>query len=101
MVSIGGNPIADPIPPVSVKVRLAGKVEINWHKYYVLLPCVTDFSTIPALEIPQASSPVDLQPAVGALLQGTDATCDHQAYYFNNVPPPPPASFLPVVRTGT
>jgi uncharacterized protein YlzI (FlbEa/FlbD family) len=96
------QPLAAPVEPVEVKVMLTGKVSINWHNYYVpLLPCVTDFASIPALEIPISATPVDLQPAVGALLQGTNAPCDHQAYTFNNVPPPPELIFLPQVGVNS
>ena len=92
------QPLGDPIAPINVKTMLAGKVLVNRHNYYVpLLPCVSDFSAIPELEIPVSGTPVNLQPAVGALLQGGNAACDHQGYYFNNVPPPPPTIYLPLV----
>lgn len=93
------QPIADPIDPVSVKVLLAGKVTINGHHYYVpILPCVTDFAGIPAIEIPQSNTPVNLESTVGNLIrQGEDFLCDHDAYYFANVPPPPQQVFLPSI----
>lgn len=93
------QPIADPIDPVTVKVLLAGKVTINGHHYYVpILPCVTDFAGIPAIEIPQSNAPVNLESTVGDLIrQGGDFLCDHDAYYFYNVPPPPQQLFLPAL----
>ena len=93
------QPIGDPIDPLNVKIMLAGKVIVNEYNYYVpLLPCVTDFASIPALEIPQSGVPVDLQPAVGDLIGlGGSVVCDHQAYYFDNVPPPPLKVYLPII----
>jgi hypothetical protein len=95
------QPIGDPIDPVLIKAMLAGKVTVNEHHYYVpMLPCVTDFAAIPAIEIPQAAAPVDLQPAVGDLIRngGPNVVCDHEAYIFNNVPPPPLKVHLPLIR---
>jgi hypothetical protein len=95
------QPIQDPIEPELVKIMLAGKAVINEHAYYVpLVPCVTDFSVIPALEIPVSDAPVNLQASVGDLLRqgGSNVVCDHQGYYYNNVPPPPLKVYLPVVR---
>jgi hypothetical protein len=62
-----------------------------------MLPCVTDFASIPSVEIPLSTAPVNLQPALGDLIGlGGDVVCDHKAYYFDNVPPPPDKIFLPV-----
>lgn len=94
------QPISDTVAPMLVKIMLTGKVIVNGHTYYVpLMPCVTDFAGIPTLEIPQSGAPVDLQPAVGDLIQqgGGAEVHDHQAYYFNNVPPPPNRLFLPII----
>jgi hypothetical protein len=93
------QPIGVPIDPVLVKILLAGKVVINEHPYYVsMLPCLTDFASIPALEIPQSDIPVDLEPAIGDLIAlGGNVVCDHHAYYFDNVPPPPLKIYLPVI----
>jgi hypothetical protein len=94
------QPIADPIDPVELKVMLTGKATINEHDYYVpILPCVNNFAAIPALEIPQSTTPVNLQTAVGDLIrQGGNITCDHVAYYFENVPPPPLKTYLPLIQ---
>jgi hypothetical protein len=44
--------------------------------------CVTDFASIPALEIPQWEIPLDLEVSVGDLIrQGRQVACDHQAYF--------------------
>lgn len=94
------QPDSLPVDPVSVKVMLAGKATVNEHHYYVpMLPCVTDFSQIPALTIPVSDTPVDLQPAVGDLILqgGNDVVCDHNAYYFDGAPPPPRKTYLPLV----
>jgi hypothetical protein len=93
------QPLSDPVLPMQVKLMLAGKVIINEHTYYVpMLPCVADFASIPALELPQSVMPVDLQPTVGDLIrQGGQVGCDHQAYYFDNVPLPPLKVFMPLI----
>lgn len=93
------QPIDQPVEPVAIKVMLTGKVVLNEHPFYVpLMPCVTDFSLIPSITIPQSVTPVDLQPSIGDLItQSSNAVCDHQAYYFNSVPPPYLKTFLPVV----
>jgi len=93
------QPIADPIQPVEVKALLTGKVTINEHNYFVpILPCATSFADIPALQIPQSTTPLSLQTAVGDLIrQGSNITCDHVGYFFDNVPPPPLKTYLPLV----
>jgi hypothetical protein len=93
------QPITSPIQPMNIKMMLAGKVTVRGHNYYVpTLPCVTDFASIPALGVPQSNTLVNLQPAVGALLQQGNAVCDHEGYYFDNVPPPPHLLYLPFAR---
>lgn len=91
------KPISAPVEPIMVKMMLTGKVVINEHVFYVpILPCVTDFADIPALEIPQSDNPVDLVSAVGNLIAtGSSVTCNHKGYFFNNVPSPPSKVFLP------
>jgi hypothetical protein len=93
-------PFGEPIDPLQVKAMLTGKAIINEHRYYVpLLPCATDFASLPALEIPQSANPVNLQTAVGDLIrQGGSVGCDHQGYYFNNVPPPPLKVYLALLN---
>jgi hypothetical protein len=78
---------------------LTGRVEVRGHVYYVpLLPCVTDFASIPALELPQSATPMNLQPAIGDMLRAApDAACDNQFYTYFNVPPPRQV-FLPVLQ---
>jgi hypothetical protein len=91
------QPISSPIEPMNIKVMLAGKVTVNENNFYLpTLPCVTDFASIPTLEIPQSDTPVNLQPAVGDLIRlGGDVVCDHKAYYFNSLPQPPLKNYLP------
>ena len=85
----------------SLKLMLAGRVTFLGQKYYVpLLPCVTDFALVPALPLPQAASPQDLQPALGDLLTAAPtAACDDQMYFFNYAPPPK-TLFLPITVGG-
>jgi hypothetical protein len=92
------QPISQPDNPVPVKALLAGKATINGHDYYVpIYPCVSDFASLPVIEIPVSGTPVDLQPALGDLISmGGSPECDHEAYVFTNVPPPPMNVFLPV-----
>lgn len=94
------EPLGSPIPPMYVKMMSSGKVTINQHDYYVpTLPCVTDFASIPALEIPRSTTPSNLQAAVGDYLrQSSGLECDHKAYTYNNVPPLL-KTFLPVIRS--
>lgn len=85
--------------PVFVKAMLTGKVVVNEHIYYVpLYPCVTDFASVPALEIPQSENLVNLEPALGDLInQSGDMTCFHKVYDFSSAPPPPVKLQLPLV----
>jgi hypothetical protein len=93
------QPINEPVDPMRIKILLAGKVVINQHPYYVpLLPCTTDFTSLPSIEIPKAAAPVNLNPGIAALLAGGGNPCDHQGYYFNNVPPPPKMVYLPAIE---
>jgi hypothetical protein len=93
------QPISQINEPQTLKLMLTGKVVVNEHTYYVpLLPCVTDFASLPALELPQSDTPQDLQPAIGDWLDANPAApCDHEVYNFNNVPPPPLKVFLPAL----
>ena len=64
-------PISTTVPPVKVKPMMAGAFTILWQTYYVpLLPCVNDFASIPAITIPQASTPQDLIPSLVDLIKG-------------------------------
>jgi hypothetical protein len=89
------QPIADPVAPVEVKALLTGKAVVDGLTYYVpLLPCTANFANIPALEIPQSDTPLNLQTAVGDLIrQGDNVACDHQGYYY----PPLYKTYLPTV----
>lgn len=85
--------------PVLVKAMLTGKVVVNEHTYYVpIYPCVTDFASVPALEIPQSENLVNLETALGDLInQSGDMTCFHKEYDFSSPPPPPAKLYLPLV----
>ena len=94
------QPILDPVDPVNVKVMLTGKLSLNGYVFYVpMLPCVTDFASIPAVEIPQSVTAVDLQPTIGNLIaQGGNALCDDRFYTYFDVPfQPPSVLYLPIV----
>ncbi|MCC7352690.1 MAG: hypothetical protein IT330_02955, partial [Anaerolineae bacterium] len=92
------QPLSAPIGPVRVKMMMTGKVVVREHTYYVpILPCVTSFSQIPAVEIPQSATPVNLQVAIGDLIRdGSNVVCDHRGYYFDTTPPPPKRVLLPL-----
>jgi hypothetical protein len=95
------KPIGQPVQPVNVKAMLTGKVVVNGHVYYApIFPCATSFADIPSLSIPIATTPVNLQVALGDVIrQGQVEPCDHQAYDFSNAPPPPDEFvYLPIVR---
>lgn len=76
---------------VDVKAMYAGKVEVGGETFYVpLLPCVTDFSSIPAITIPVSSTQVDLLAGiVDLILQDAVSACDGQIYDFTGVGAPP------------
>lgn len=83
------QPIDQPVMPEPVKAMFAAKVVVNGHSYYApLLPCVTSFASIPAVQIPLSTAPQNLMPAILAALQSlSQAECDHTAYTYNSVPP--------------
>jgi hypothetical protein len=94
---VHNEPIGQAVPTQTVKLMLAGRVTLNGHKYYVpLLPCVTDFALVPALTLPAAGSPQNMQPALGAL---SAEGCHNQVYFFNPEPPVLDQKvYLPIVR---
>jgi hypothetical protein len=96
------EPLGPPVGPQTIKLLSAGRVVVNGYTFYVpILPCETDFANIPALTLPQAATPQDLQPALGAWLAANpNAVCDHTAYYYDDVPPPLPRLFLPLITRG-
>lgn len=93
------EPLGAPIPPMNIKVMLAGKAVVNGNTFYVpTLPCTTTIASVPAIEIPVSQTAVDLLPAIGDLLdQGSDYTCDHTAYTYFTALPAPIRTYLPVV----
>ncbi|MFQ6030184.1 MAG: hypothetical protein ACE5Q6_22145 [Dehalococcoidia bacterium] len=72
------------LAPVNVKAMFTGKVELDSQTFYVpLLPCVTDFASIPAFQIPVSNDSVDLMPQLGSLLSGAgNPGCDNEVYDF-------------------
>jgi hypothetical protein len=77
------------LDPVDVKGMFAGRIEVNGQTFYVpLYPCVTDFSAIPAIEIPVDSSPQFLIPQIADHINaGEDATCIGEVYDFSDLDP--------------
>jgi uncharacterized repeat protein (TIGR01451 family) len=73
-----------------LKAMYAGEVQINGDTFYPpLLPCTTDFSTIPAITIPFPSSSQDLSGQVlTALFSGDVAPCNNQVYDYTGITPP-------------
>jgi len=76
---------------VDVKPMYAGKVEVGGETFFVpLLPCVTDFTNVPAVTIPVNTTQVDLMPQILDLLfQGAALGCDGQVYDFTGLGPSP------------
>lgn len=68
------------LSPVDVKPMFAGKVVVDGETYYPpMLPCTTDFSSVPTLNIPVANTPQNLMPQV---LASPAQGCDGQMYVF-------------------
>jgi hypothetical protein len=69
---------------VDVKAMFAGRVEVGGQTFYVpLLPCVTDFASVPAVTIPVTPAPVNLMNQILDLIfQGAAPACDGQVYDF-------------------
>jgi hypothetical protein len=86
------------LDPVAVKGMFTGKIEVGGQTFYIpLYPCVTDFSTIPAVDIPVATSPQFLTPQIATHINASgDMTCNDQVYDFSDLSP---ASllYLPVI----
>lgn len=56
----------------SMKVMFTGKLTINGYTYYPpILPCTTDFASIPAFNIPVAGSQQNMVPSLTAALAGS------------------------------
>ena len=94
-------PANPPIGPQTLKLVLAGRVDLRGQKYYLpLLPCVTDFADVPAITLPVAGTPQNLMPALGNLLAANpDAACDNQVYFFPHLPLAPAFNYyLPWLR---
>jgi hypothetical protein len=89
------QPLDTPVPDQTVKLMLAGRARLNGHIFYVpLLPCVTNFAQVPALTLPQSSTPIYLEPALGVL---SASGCNNTVYTFNPEPPPR-RTFVPTIR---
>lgn len=83
---------------IDVKAMFTGKVVVNGQTFYApLLPCVTDFASIPSVAIPTTTGDVDLLPAIVTLLEqlaqgGDNPGCNSQVYNFT--PPTPLGPFM-------
>jgi hypothetical protein len=93
---------ADNLPtgtPLTIKAQYATKMAVNAHTFYApLYPCTTEFNLLPALTIPNSSTPTNLTTAIGDLVKsGSVTACNHKAYNYTTVPPPDFSLFLPHV----
>jgi hypothetical protein len=72
------------LAPVTVKGMYTGKVVVDGQTYYPpMLPCVTDFASVPALTIPVNDRPGLLLPTLLSRLRGNpDLVCRGQVYDF-------------------
>ena len=78
-------------PSVAVKAMLTGRIVVGGETFYIpLFPCVTDFASIPALQIPLTPGQMNLVPALLALItqlsQSGNLVCNGQPYDFTSVP---------------
>jgi hypothetical protein len=72
----------------SFKAMMSLKVVEEDHSYYLpLLPCVADFSQIPATDLPGSLTPTSLLPALASLLKATSGRpCQGQLYDLRTIP---------------
>ena len=80
-------------PTRDLKAMFAGEVQVNGETFYPpMLPCTTDFSTIPEIIIPLDDSPQDLGgQLLTALFNGGFPPCDNQIYDYNSLAQTGPA----------
>lgn len=80
---------ASPPPPstISLKAMLTGKVEAGSQTFYLpLFPCVTDFSVIPALNIPVNATQTSILPQLVTLVgRNANLACHNPTYDFTPV----------------
>jgi hypothetical protein len=92
LAALASSPLAGPftfqlefqvpsLAAVDVKAMFTGKVEVGGHTYYPpMLPCTTDFASVPTIQIPVSGTPVNLlTPLIGTLRQN-DPGCTGQVY---------------------
>jgi hypothetical protein len=93
------RPMSETVTAQPIKIMLTAKVVRNGHTYYApTLPCVTDFASIPAFDVPLSDTPQDMLPAIVAALQADpQPACDHKGYYYDAVPPPSALIYLPAL----
>jgi hypothetical protein len=88
-----------PIPPTTIKSMVAATVVVQHQKYYIpLLPCVTDFTAVPAVTIPVSDTPQNLEMDLGNFIRSQAAEpCDHVMHDFSAAQPPAGLVFVPLV----
>ena len=92
------HPLSQTVEPVNVKAMFTAKVVTRGHVYYApLLPCTTSFTSIPSIAIPITTTPVNLQTAIGAVLNQA-TPCNHTLYDYSSAPPPDHVIHLPLIR---
>ena len=92
------QPVTQTVEPVSLKTMLTGRVVVNGHVYYApMLPCVTNFASVPSVTLPITTTPVNVQLSIGDVLAQA-APCVNQYYDYTNAPPPDRYLYLPLIR---
>ncbi len=92
------QPVTQAVEPVSLKAMFTGRVVAKGHVYYApMLPCVTNFASVPSVTIPITTTPVNLQMSIGDVLAQA-APCVNQYYDYTNAPPPDRYLYLPLIR---
>jgi hypothetical protein len=73
--------------PIAVKALFAGRIDIGGQSFYIpLLPCVTDFASVPAITLPVSNTFVDLLSAIAAtVMAGGYSPCNNAVYNFTGV----------------
>jgi hypothetical protein len=71
--------------PLAVKAMFTGKVQVAGNTYYPpLLPCVTDFASVPAFEFNRGTFAPILTPALLSQIRG----CNNKVYNFQSAATP-------------
>lgn len=96
-------PLSAPEDPITIKAMFTGLVQVNGQDYYVpILPCESDFTQIPGVQIPVSDTPEDLTVDLGNLIRnGQVSPCDNQVYNFDGTPPITPLDVVVDIKPGS